>query len=85
MQTCSVTGARYKAMLEIYVIPELQQRNVIVWMPDGTPQHIATSVQQVLQQHFGDRIMARNMAVSRPPRTPDLILDGFLVQALSET
>ena len=48
-------------MLENYVIPELQQQNVInndvVWMQDGAPPHIATSVPQMLQQHFDDRIM----------------------------
>ena len=29
MQTCSIAGARYKALLENFVISELQQRNVI--------------------------------------------------------
>ena len=29
MQTCSITYARYKAMFENYVIPDLQQRNII--------------------------------------------------------
>ena len=47
MQTCYITGTRYKAMLENYVIPEVQQLNVIndiVWIEDGAPPLIATSV-----------------------------------------
>lgn len=75
MQTCSITGPRYKTMLQNYVIPELQQRNVvndIVWMQDGAPPHVATCVRQVLQQNFGDRVISRNFAVSWPPRSPDL-------------
>ena len=67
MQTHSITGALYKTMFENYVIPELQQRNVIndiVCMQNGAPPRIATSVRQVLQQHFGDRIITRNFAVS---------------------
>ena len=54
-------------MLENYVIPELQQQNVIndiVWMHDGVSPHIAINVGQVLQQHFSERIIARNFALS---------------------
>ena len=69
-------------MLENYVIPKLLQRNVIndiVWMQDGAPPRIGTSVRQVLQQHFGDRIIARKFAVSWPPHS-----NRFLVLGLSE-
>lgn len=41
-------------------------------MQDGDPPHVATSVQEVLQQHFDDRITSRNLAVPWPPRYPDL-------------
>ena len=47
MQTCSITGARYKVMLENYVIPNLQQQNVIddiVWIQDCIPPYIATNI-----------------------------------------
>ena len=64
MQTCSITGAQYKAMLENYVIPELQQRNDIVWMHDSTPPHTAPSVPQVRQQHFDYRIISWDFGVS---------------------
>ena len=82
MQTCTITSGWYKSMLENYVILELQQQKVIndiVWMQDGAPPHIATSVQQVLQQHFGDRIIKRNFIILWPSHS-----DGFLVLGLSE-
>ena len=62
-------------MLKNYLISKLQQRNVIndiVWMQDFAISHIVTSVRQVLQQHFGDRIIARNFAVLWPPCFLDL-------------
>ena len=57
---------------------ELQQRNVInaiVWMQGGAPPRIATSVQQVLQQHFSVRDIARNFAVSWTKDSPRLHSD----------
>ena len=79
MQTCFNTGVSYKARLKHYVIPELQQRNVInvlVWMQDGVPPHNSTSVRQLLKQYFVDRIIS-NFAVSWPLRYPDLTLIDF--------
>ena len=75
IQTCSITGDRYKPMLENYIITESQQRNVIndiVWLQDGAPPHIATSITQVLQQHFGYKLIARNFAVSWPHQNQNL-------------
>ena len=64
MQTCSITDASYKAMLENYIILEFQQLNVInteiVWMQDGAPLLIPTSVPQMLHHHIGDRTISRN-------------------------
>ena len=82
MQTFSIKGDQYKAMLRNYIIPELKQRNVIndiIWMQNGAPQHTVLSVRQVLQQHFDDRIIERNFAVSWPPLSPDFTpLDFWL-------
>ena len=78
MQTCSITGARYKAILEHFVIPESQQRNVIddiVWMENGAPpqsvwQHkCSTNLQQL---HFVNKIIPRNLAVSWRHRFSEL-------------
>ena len=44
-------------------------------MQDGDPPNIATSVQQVLQQHFIDRDIARNFAVSWIKNSPRLHSD----------
>ena len=81
MQTRSIIGYGYKAMLEIYLIPELHKQNVInndvVWMQDGASPHIVTRVPQMLQQNFGDRIIARNFAVLWPPNSSDLTSMDF--------
>ena len=48
IQTCSISGAWYKAMLENYVITELQLRNVtndIVLMQDAAPSNIASNIE----------------------------------------
>ena len=77
LQSCSITGARYKAILENCIISELHHRNVdnaIVWMQDDAYPYIAINVRQVLQQRFGDRIIVHNFAVSWPPCSPTLIL-----------
>ena len=51
---------------------------------NGAPPHINTSVRQVLQKLFGDRIITRNFGVSWPPRSPNLNSDGLLDLGLSE-
>ncbi|XP_035221887.1 uncharacterized protein LOC118194792 [Stegodyphus dumicola] len=61
MKRCSITSARYTTMLQNYVAPELQHRNVVndfVWMQDGSPPHVTTSVRQAPQQQFGDGVMS---------------------------
>ncbi|GBM11606.1 hypothetical protein AVEN_180153-1 [Araneus ventricosus] len=43
IQTCSVTGQRYRDMLRDFVIPKLQQRGClqdIIFMQDGAPPHV---------------------------------------------
>ncbi|GBM27853.1 hypothetical protein AVEN_66405-1 [Araneus ventricosus] len=75
MKTCSITNSRYTTMLQNYVIPELHKGNVvndIVCIQDGAPTHVATCVRQVLQQHFGDRVIYHNFGVFWPPRYPGL-------------
>ena len=82
VQSCTVTSDRYHNMLTHYVIPELQRRNAlsnIVWMQDGAPPHVASSVKQCLTQHFGDRVISRHFPFPWPPRSPDLTpLDFWL-------
>ncbi|KMQ82897.1 transposable element tc3 transposase [Lasius niger] len=74
--TCTVTGKRYEALLRNHVLPALQQRQCVdrtIFMQDGAPPHIATSVKQLLRAQFGvDRIISRHFPTTWPPRSPDL-------------
>lgn len=75
MKMYYITGVRYAKMFQNYVIPELQQRNVVCM--DGTPPHVASSIRQLLQQHIGDRIFSCNFAVLWPLQSLDLTLIDF--------
>lgn len=86
--TVTVTGNRYREMLMNMVIPQLQQRGVIdtiIYLQDGAPPHIQNGVRQLLQQHFGNRIISRHFPVVWPARSPDLNpLDFWLWGYLKE-
>lgn len=74
--TCSVTGEKYRHMLNSFVIPALQQRQClgeIIFMQDGAPPHVAVRVQQLLRQKFTtERVISRCFPTPWPPRSPDL-------------
>lgn len=74
--TCSVTGEKYRHMLNSFVIPALQQRQCleeITFMQDGAPPHIALQVQRLLRETFTEeRVISRCFPTAWPPRSPDL-------------
>ncbi|GBM93967.1 hypothetical protein AVEN_106933-1 [Araneus ventricosus] len=74
--TCTVNGTHYESLLRNQLIPALQQRGCVdstIFMQDGAPPHIATSVKQLLNMHFGnDRIIGRHFPTAWPPRSTDL-------------
>jgi hypothetical protein len=63
LETCFVTGSKYRQMLNNCVIPALQQRQClrkIIFMQDGSPPHIALLLQQLLRQKFTiERVISR--------------------------
>lgn len=72
-------------MLQNYVIPQLQQRNVahyIVWIQYGAALHAATSVLKILEKYFDDRFISRTFVVSLPPLSLELtqvdLRSGFI-------
>lgn len=67
--------------VENCVITELQQQNVVNHIKQVQYRHVATSVWQLLLQHFCDRIIFHNFVVLRLPSFPDLT---FLVLGLFE-
>ena len=51
----TVTAAHLESMLRHFMIPKLQQHNILdtmIFMQDRAPQHTGTSVTQLLKQHF---------------------------------
>lgn len=80
--TVTVNGNRYLQMLQEFVVPQLQQRNLLdetTFMQDGAPPHTPRLVKIFLQSHFGERIISRGFANAWPPRSPDLTpLDFWL-------
>ncbi|GBL77387.1 hypothetical protein AVEN_41801-1 [Araneus ventricosus] len=81
IQTCSVTGQRYRDVLRDFVIPQLQQCGClqdIIFMQDGPPPHIDRRVKQLLRQYFTDvRVISRHFPTAWPPRSPVIIPCDF--------
>ncbi|KFM73750.1 hypothetical protein X975_08779, partial [Stegodyphus mimosarum] len=75
-ETSSVTGGKYRHMLNSFVIPALQQRQCLremIFMQDGAPPHVAVRVQQMLRQKFTtERVISRYFPTAWPPRSPDI-------------
>ncbi|GBM84745.1 hypothetical protein AVEN_64886-1 [Araneus ventricosus] len=72
IQTCSVTGKRYRDMLRDFEIPQIQQRRClqdIIFMQYGAPRHIDRRVTQLLRQHFTDaRVINHHFRTAWPRR-----------------
>jgi inhibitor of nuclear factor kappa-B kinase subunit alpha len=72
----TVTGQRYRQMLEQHVIPYLKHHHKFsstIFMQDGASPHIEHSVKELLQHSFGEeRIISRNFPHPWPARSPDL-------------
>lgn len=86
MKTCSITSARDTTMLQVYVIPELQQRNVfndIVWMENGALPHFAN----VFYKGYNSTLLIDSSPVTlqfRATAIPRSHCGGFLVLGLCE-
>jgi len=89
-RTETVTGARYKRMLDDFVVPELRRLGISlrrVWFQqDGASPHTTGSVLTRLRQIFPGKVISKNGDVNWPPRSPDLSpLDFFLWGHLKNT
>lgn len=79
----TVTSARYEEMLNNFLRPELERRQVNmrdVWFQqDGATAHTARASMEVVRQMFPGHVISRFGDVHWPPRSPDLsICDFFL-------
>ena len=60
--------------------PELQRQtglSEVVWMQDGVPPHVGSSVKHLFSQQFGDRVISCHFPFLLPPRSPDLTPTDF--------
>ncbi|GFW10981.1 uncharacterized protein TNCV_4459561 [Trichonephila clavipes] len=77
----TVKGDRYRAMINNFFIPELNNHDVQeLWIQqDGATCHTARATIDLLKDTFGDRLISRFGPVNWPPRSCDLTpLDYFL-------
>ena len=77
----TVNGERYRAMLEDYLWPELDELDIsdMQFQQDGASSHTARVIIDLLKGKFGERVISRNGPVEWPPRSCDLTpLDFFL-------
>ncbi|GFV76253.1 transposable element Tc3 transposase [Trichonephila clavipes] len=77
----TVNGDRYRAMIIIFFIPELNNHDVqeLWFQQDGETCHTARATIDLLKDTFGDRLISRFGPVNWPARSCDLTpLDYFL-------
>ncbi|GFV27311.1 uncharacterized protein TNCV_3795061 [Trichonephila clavipes] len=77
----TVNGGRYRAMITIFFIPELNNHDVqeLWFQQDGATCHTARATIDLLKDTFGDRLISRFGPVNWPPISCDLTpLDYFL-------
>ena len=77
----TVNGERYRATLEDYLWPELDELDIndMWFQQDGATSHIARLTIDLLKGEFGERVISRNDPVEWPSRSCHLTpLDFFL-------
>lgn len=77
----TVNGARYRAMITDYLLPEIEARNLndIWFQQDGATCHTARATMALLREHFDEQLISRFGPVNWPPRSCDITpLDYFL-------
>lgn len=77
----TVNGARYRAMITDYLLPEIEARDLhdIWFQQDGATCHVARETMALLRGRFGEQFISRLGPVNWPPRSCDITpLDFFL-------
>lgn len=79
----TVTSVRYVAMLETFVVKQLQRFPQIIdtawFQQDGSTSHTARISMAAVRQLFGERVISRNGDIQWPPRSPDLTACDFFL------
>lgn len=79
--TVTTNGPRYRAMLEEFLWPELDNIDITdMWFQqDGATSHTCNATLEVVRERFGDWIITKRAFINWPPRSCDLTpLDYFL-------
>ncbi|KAL4152933.1 hypothetical protein QTP88_000766 [Uroleucon formosanum] len=80
-QNVTVNGARYRAMITDYLLPEIEVRNLndVLFQQDGATCHTARETMALLREQFGEQLISRFGPINWPPRSCDITpLDFFL-------
>lgn len=77
----TVNGVRYRAMLNDYFLPIVieNQLEQLWFQQDGATCHTANETMELLQEHFGEKVISRNGPVIYPARSCDLTPCDFFL------
>jgi len=75
----SVTGDRYRTMIENFLVPAVANTPLMWFQQDGATVHTARASIDLLRKTFGERIISRNADFSWPPRSPDLTAPDYFL------
>lgn len=80
-QTTTVDGARYRAMLTEFFLPELDELGLVdMWFQqDGATAHTARATTDILKDAFPGRLISRFGDLHWPARSPDLTVPDFFL------
>ena len=82
-RTVTVTGARYRAMLEGKLVPELARQRIpmsrLWFQQDGATPHTTRGVLDYLGEVFPGKVVSKGGKVPWPPRSPDLTPLDFIL------
>jgi hypothetical protein len=79
----TVTGDRYRQMLQNFFIPQLQLRRIRLhrtwFQQDGATCHTANETLSFLREKFPGRLISKKGDINWPPRSPDLSVPDFFL------
>ena len=78
-ENVTVTGARYRQMLEDFVRPWVQNKPSMWFQQDGATAHTARETLNLLQDIFGNRIISRGCEINWPLGSLDLTCADFFL------
>jgi len=80
-QNVTVNGTRYHAMITVYLLPEIEARDLddICFQQDGATCHTVHETMALLREQFGEQLISRFGPVNWPPKSCNITpLDFFL-------